>query len=441
MSWRAIDTLGWEEPLTLAAHHAGGDMALLYSAFAEPFTGQHSYLFTEPLAVCEGSDWAALPPLPATADDLPLWVGYLGYGLREHAARGAPSPIELPDFRLVRYRHLWRFDHRARAVDRFTWAYEGASLRAERRNPAPTRAKSDQDGWLRSARNDAPPLASNLSRNAYETAVARTLGEIEAGNFYQANITRKFWGRLPAHAAEATPFDLFQRLCDASPAPMSAFIQQGDTAILSSSPESFLTLDAGGTLTTRPIKGSARRSDDAEADHTTRERLAESAKNLAENLMIVDLMRNDLARVSTPGSVRVVEQAQLYSYRTIHHLISTIEAQKQPEISAYEAVAACFPPGSMTGAPKRAAIRWCEGVEGMERGVYSGAMGWFGAGERCDLSVVIRTLILRGDQFEFQVGGGIVADSTPEDEWRETLAKARGILSALGLDEGTMAEV
>ncbi len=157
--------------------------------------------------------------------------------------------------------------------------------------------------------------------------------------------------------------------------------------------------------------------------------------------MIVDLMRNDLARVSAPKTVEVVEQSTLYSYSTIHHLISTIRAQKFPHITTYEAVRACFPAGSMTGAPKIAAIRWCSEKEKMERGLYSGAIGWFGAGETCDLSVVIRTLILDDNRFEFQVGGGIVADSTPADEWRETITKARGILAALGLSEDDLARL
>jgi anthranilate/para-aminobenzoate synthase component I len=202
-----------------------------------------------------------------------------------------------------------------------------------------------------------------------------------------------------------------------------------------------LTVDSRGTMTTRPIKGSARRGTDETSDAAIRDALKASDKNHAENLMIVDLMRNDLSRVSEPQTVNVVEQSALYSYRTIHHLISTIQSKKLTHVGVYDAVRACFPAGSMTGAPKIAAIAWCEAQEKMERGLYSGAIGWFGGGNTCDLSVVIRTLIIDGECFEFQVGGGIVADSTPTDEWRETMTKARGIIAALGLREEDLARL
>jgi para-aminobenzoate synthetase component I len=281
-------------------------------------------------------------------------------------------------------------------------------------------------------------LKSNLSRAEYETIVSRTIEQIRAGNFYQANITRKFYGSFD-HTPDS--WQIFEALCAASPAPYSAYIRHGSVAVLSSSPECLLTVDSRGTMTTRPIKGSARRGTDETSDAAIRDALKASDKNHAENLMIVDLMRNDLSRVSEPQTVNVVEQSALYSYRTIHHLISTIQSKKLTHVGVYDAVRACFPAGSMTGAPKIAAIAWCEAQEKMERGLYSGAIGWFGGGNTCDLSVVIRTLIIDGECFEFQVGGGIVADSTPTDEWRETMTKARGIIAALGLREEDLARL
>ncbi|MDX2094563.1 MAG: anthranilate synthase component I family protein [Alphaproteobacteria bacterium] len=428
--WQRQETGAWVEPLALARRYAGGDMALLYSGVMEATGGHDSYLFLDPVESLSGDDWAQLPALPAQADGLPLWVGYLGYGLRDDPPRGAPGPITLPGFRLTRYARLLRFNHQARAIEHFAATGKAATI-----NRTPIATTAD-------AMADTPPpparMASNFTRTQYESVVAQTVERIHAGDFYQANITRKFFGQF-----EKTPddFSLFERLCAASPAPYSAYIRNGEQAILSSSPECFLRINATGKMTTRPIKGSARRSDAPAEDARLRDALAQSAKDHAENLMIVDLMRNDFARVSVPETVRVLEQSALYSYRTIHHLISTVEGQKLPHVGAYEAVRACFPPGSMTGAPKIAAMRWCTEQEPMERGVYSGAIGWFGAGETCDLSVVIRTLILDGDRFEFQVGGGIVADSTPEAEWRETLAKARGILLALGLNENALEEL
>ncbi len=421
MSWQLAETLPWQEPLALAAQHAGVDMALLYSGLHEEFTGKLSYLFLNPLEEKSGDDWAQLPPLPSSTDGLPLWVGYLGYGMREDDTHGDKSPVSLPDFRLVRYGALFRFDHEQQLVSLYQSTNAQPVATPHTTYHAPLTVFK---------------LASNLTRAEYEQSVAATIERIHAGDFYQANITRKFFGEFDA---APDSFALFAKLCEASPAPYSAYIRHGSSAILSSSPECFLSVDASGVMTTRPIKGSARRVADEAEDTKIRAALATSTKNHAENLMIVDLMRNDLSRASESMSVEVIEQSKLYSYRTIHHLISTIRAKKRADVSAYDAVRACFPAGSMTGAPKIAAMQWCAAQEKLERGVYSGAIGWFGGGDTCDLSVVIRTLIIDGNRFEFQVGGGIVADSTPEDEWRETLTKARGILAALGLSEADVA--
>lgn len=420
MRWQPASPCVWEAPLSFAARYAGADMALLYSGMREHTGGTNTYLFLEPFEVAEGPDIEALPAFQSMGDALPDWVGYLGYELQGEIP-AAPAPVTLPVFRLVRYRHLLCFDHTARTVTHYT--REGAGVLP----PSQT---------VEASPAQLIALSSNFTRQQYAKAVADTVARIEAGDFYQANITRKFFGRFDC-APE--PFILFQALAAASPAPYSAYIRHGAQAILSASPECFLTVDMHGTITTRPIKGSARPGTTEADDTQVREALRNSAKNQAENLMIVDLMRNDLARVSLPESVTVREQSGLYSYATIHHLISTITAQKQPDIPVRDVVRACFPPGSMTGAPKLAAIRWCAAQEQMARGVYSGAIGWFGSDGSCDLSVVIRTLVLAQESFEFQVGGGIVADSTPEDEWQETLTKARGICQALGIEEDALA--
>lgn len=419
MSWNLLATHAWQDPLAFATRLHANDMALLYSGRQEARTGQTSYLCVEPAFQASGSQWADLPATDETSGDLPDWIGYLGYGMRENAARGDAPPVALPDFWLTRYQRLFRFDHGQQRIDEYGRYHAAAAVALQ---PAAGAAE----------RIAVHELRSNMDRARYERSIHATIESIEAGNFYQANITRKFHGTL---AAAPDALALFTALCEASPAPYSALIKHGSTAILSASPECFLTITADGTITSRPIKGSIRRGSTEAEDSALKKALASSGKNLAENLMIVDLMRHDMAQVSEVGSVEVAEQSGLYSYATIHHLVSTVRARKLPEKTAYDAVRACFPPGSMTGAPKRAAVHWCETKERMERGVYSGAIGWFGAQGRCDLSVVIRTLLLQGDRFEFQVGGGIVADSTPEDEWRETLVKARAIARVLGLDE------
>lgn len=421
MTWLNVQEVIWEEPLAFAKRFAGEDMSLLYSGMREQHTGGISYLAVEPVEVVSGAGWDALPELGDGSDGLPEWFGHLGYELHEQEKTSRSSLVALPPFRLMRYAHLFRFDHMLRVINHYS--RDGNALEIpETKEPA---------GSIL-----VDTIASNMTRAQYEQSVADTVECIHAGDFYQANITRKFHG---AFSGETNSFALFVKLTEASPAPYSAYIRHGRSAILSASPECFLTARADGTLITRPIKGSARRGKSETEDTQIREALATSTKNHAENLMIVDLMRNDLSRVSAPESVAVTEQSGLYTYATIHHLISTVTAKKRADVSVKDVVRACFPPGSMTGAPKIAAINWCATQEKVQRGVYSGAIGWFGGNHTCDLSVVIRTLLIEGENFEFQVGGGIVADSTPAEEWQETLTKARGILAALGLDESAIA--
>lgn len=421
MNWHLLTHHDWQVPLEFAARFAQERaFAFLYSGRSEAATGQRSFLFLEPAFQHTGSQWADLPAAMGEGN-LPDWVGYLGYEMGDVAPH--PTPIALPGSWLVRYQRLFVFEHarqRIREYGRYEAKTPRALPAAETLPPIPT----------------VSTLKSNMPRVSYEAIVAQTIEAIGRGDFYQANITRKFHGSL---AESASPMALFSALAHASPAPYSACIRHGEVAILSSSPELFLNIQ-GESITTRPIKGSIRRSADAAEDAGLKETLRTSSKNLAENLMIVDLMRHDLAQVAQVGSVDVAERSAVYSYATIHHLISTIRAQKRAGVSDYDVVRTCFPPGSMTGAPKRAAIAWCAMQERMARGVYSGAIGWFGP-QGCDLSVTIRTLLLNAEQFEFQVGGGIVAESTPADEWHETLVKARGIAAALGIAEDALARL
>ncbi len=425
MSWVKHTEHPWHEPLHMAAAYAADDMALLYSGRKEASTGQQSFLLLAPQETIEGHRFAELPSVSGT-EGLPYWVGYLGYGMRndtEQLTRGSDSAIHLPDFRFIRYGRLFLFQHDQKIVTE----YHAADY-------SRTSGLAHTEQTLTAAPSIAS-LQSNFTRARYERVISDTLEQIAEGRFYQANITRKFFGQF---AETPEYFALYRTLCEASPAPYSAYIRSGDTAILSSSPELFIAVDTTGTITSRPIKGSAPRGNTPAEDQAIAQALVSSEKNQAENLMIVDLMRHDLSRVSEPKSVQVAEQSGLYSYATIHHLVSTITAQKRTDVSTHDVLRACFPPGSMTGAPKIAAMEWCTQQESMERGVYSGALGWFASDGSCDLSVVIRTLICQGDRFEFQVGGGIVADSTPTSEWRETLVKARGIAKALGVSEAQL---
>lgn len=420
--------LAWQHPLEALRRCEGvRQCALLYSGRSEAHTGRYSYLGVKAATISSGSLFKALPATPETDDSLPYWIGFLGYAMRhdtEHGFQtGERSPIYTPDFLFTHYENLWRFDHHEHCIDHYVSMGAQPFLLSESIEP------------IQASRASIRELHSNFSRQEYEQAIAETIAQIETGAFYQANVTRKFWGET---IVALNPVERFIALCTRSPAPYSAFMRMGESAILSSSPECFLTVEKEGTVSVRPIKGSAKREENAEMDAATIARLTNSTKDLAENLMIVDLMRHDLARVCVPGSVRVTEHAQLYSYATIHHLVSTIQGLRAAEVSLPDILRATFPAGSMTGAPKIAAIRWCEQQERLERGLYSGAIGWLGSNSTADFSVVIRTLLLQGTRFEFQVGGGIVADSTPTGEWSEALDKARAIADILGISRGEL---
>lgn len=343
------------------------------------------------------------------------WLGYFGYEMLHGLEVVPPQPasyIDLPRSWLAQFSSLYVFDHAARSL---TLYGEDAAL-----EPLAVHAVT------------APKLVkffSPMSRQEYFSAIARTVEQIHAGAFYQANITRKFCGEF-THAADG--YGLFLRLCDESPAVYSAFMRlPGGQCILSSSPECFLSLDGQGGITSRPIKGTWPRGNDPIKEA---EALRLSSKNRAENLMIVDLMRNDFSRICMAGSITVEGLWQVTSHAHLHHLVSTVKGRLSEGVSVADALRATFPPGSMTGAPKVSAMRHCAAMEGVARGIYSGALGWFGGDGSADLSVVIRTLVLDGARFEFQVGGGIIADSSAEDEWRETHTKARAILATVGVD-------
>jgi para-aminobenzoate synthetase component 1 len=206
-----------------------------------------------------------------------------------------------------------------------------------------------------------------------------------------------------------------------------------DEVILSASPERFFRVDVAGRVETRPIKGTRPRGVGPEHDAALGQALTESAKDRAENLMIVDLMRNDLSRVCLPGTVRVPELFTLERYATVHHLVSTVVGQLSPGTDALDLLGAAFPGGSITGAPKLRAMEIIAELEPSRRGVYCGSIGYWSLTGALETSIAIRTAVARAGRVYFNAGGGIVADSTPEQEYRETLDKARGIIDALAV--------
>jgi anthranilate/para-aminobenzoate synthase component I len=246
---------------------------------------------------------------------------------------------------------------------------------------------------------------------------------IAAGDIYQVNLTHTLSARWAPD-----PAGFHARLRAASPAPFSCLLELGDTAVVSASPECFLAID-GRRVITRPIKGTRpRREDDAVA---ARE-LQASPKERAELVMITDLERNDLGKVCEYGSVRVTGLCELETFAQVHHLVSTVEGLLYPGVSAIRAVRACYPGGSITGAPKIRAREIIAGLEQTPRGIYTGALGFFGCDGRAVFNIAIRTLVLRAGRATFGIGAGIVADSDPGLEYEETLHKAAGLMAALG---------
>ncbi len=269
------------------------------------------------------------------------------------------------------------------------------------------------------------PFTPATSREQFTAGVKRIKDWIAAGDIYQANLSQSFTATVSGDL-----FPLYVTLRDASPAPMAAYLKLAGHEILSSSPETFLKISGRG-IETRPIKGTRPRFQDPDEDLRSAYELQTSAKEISELVMITDLLRNDLGQVCEFGSVEVAAMLQLETLAQVHHLVSTVTGTLRAEIDAPAALAACFPGGSITGAPKKRAMEIIRELENAPRGVYCGAIGWLGYNGESSLNIAIRTLVRMGDRITYQVGAGIVADSDPEKEYEETLHKAAGIRLAV----------
>jgi para-aminobenzoate synthetase component 1 len=447
----------------LAAFVAVKDLpqpVLLDSARADPRLGRWSYVAADPFLTLSSKDgrivlgergftgdpFAVLqralahyrlehdPGLPVPFQTGA--IGYLGYDLCHHLER-LPHPalddLAFPDLALGLYDTVLAFDllerrawvlssgwpettpraamHRRKArLDRFAALLDGASPPAEPAGPAA-----------------GAEIRSNFTRAAYEAAVQRVVDYILAGDIFQANLSQRFTAALPDGLG---PFDLYLGLRRRNPAPFAAFLDFGEVAIASASPERFLEL-RGRQVETRPIKGTRPRGPTPEADERLGRELLESEKDRAENVMIVDLLRNDLSRVCADHTVLTPEICVLESFATVHHLVSTVTGGLKEGLDAVDLLRATFPGGSITGAPKIRAMEIIAELEPTRRGPYCGAVGWLGFDGWMDTSITIRTYAIKGRQVAFQAGGGIVADSDPAAEYDETLAKAKALLEVL----------
>jgi para-aminobenzoate synthetase component I len=350
-----------------------------------------------------------------------IWIGWISYDI-------ARCIEHLPE--QARHNRTWPVVSLAYCPD--VAVYEGASKTwTWHGDGQPPELKPN----LKLTGGQAPPLTLTRAltpttpREEYLAAVQKVIDYIGAGDIFQANYAQRFSTRV-AGAWPAGPRALYQRLCTASPAWYGAYLEtQDDKAVLSSSPELFLELDSTGHVVTRPIKGTRPASEPAE-------NLRKSEKDTAELNMIVDLQRNDLGRVARYGSVKVTQPREIESHPTVHHGVATVEARLKPGTTVADLLRATLPGGSITGAPKVRAMQIIDELEPVQRGPYCGAIGWLTADALC-LNIAIRTMLAgkhdAGEfNVDFSVGGGIVADSTPQSEYQETIDKAQGMLRALG---------
>jgi para-aminobenzoate synthetase component I len=434
------------DPFGTCVRFSGCTYLLFLDSSAQGSLGRYSFLAADPVAVVRTPDAARqllrahrLPPLPGLPPFQGGCAGYLGYesgSAVEHVARPAADLFtpRLPDAQFALYDWVIAWDHLEekawlvstgigaggkgrsdeRATARAAWVRErlAAVPAAIRDHPAPT---------------PAPPI-SNFERVEFETAVSRIREYIAAGDVYQVNLSQRF------HAPFAgAPLALYRRLRARNPAPFGAYLEFAGASIASISPERFLRLDgATREAEARPIKGTRPRGHTPEKDVALARELVESEKDRAENVMIVDLLRNDLGKVCRTGSVAVTRLFALESHPTVHHLVSTVTGVLRDDADAFDLLQAAFPGGSVTGAPKIRAMQIIAELEPTARGVYCGSIGYLSVTGALDTSIVIRTYLVLGEEVYFQVGGGIVADSAPDEEYRETLDKARGLIAALG---------
>ncbi|CAM2076080.1 MAG: aminodeoxychorismate synthase component I [Clostridium sp.] len=266
---------------------------------------------------------------------------------------------------------------------------------------------------------------SNFIKEDYKKAVTRLKEYIVSGDVYIANMTQRFWCYN-----EDDSFNIYKKLRSINKAPFSAYLNFEDFQIISSSPERFIQV-FNNKAHTRPIKGTRPRGHNAEADEKNKLELINSEKDKAELLMVVDLERNDFSKVCKPHTVKVTENFKLEEYATVFHLVSTVEGELKNDVSSVRCIKECFPGGSITGTPKIRAMEIIEELEGIKRNIYTGSIGYFDFRGNCDFNIVIRTIIKKDNKAFFGVGGGITYDSIEEDEYNETLDKARALMRVL----------
>lgn len=443
-------------------------LVFLDSAMPHATLGRYSYIAADPYAVLDARDGRATlggravegDPLAALGEALagaraprisglpPFQGGTAGFISYEYGRRleRLPAPdvddLGVPDAVLPLYDWVVACDH---ASDKAWLISTGAPETEPRARDIRARARAEGVLALLSrpaaARREPAtqgPLTfgSNFDRVAYVAAIARVVEYVLAGDIFQANVAQRFLADLPAGF---DPWAFYRRLRRRNAAPFGAYLAFGDVTLASSSPERFLSVE-GDKVEARPIKGTAKRWTDPIADGSSSRALLGSEKDRAENVMIVDLLRNDISRVCRPGSVEAPTLCGLETYASVHHLVSVVTGRLREGLGVVDLLRAGFPGGSITGAPKLRAMEIITEIERHARGVYCGSIGWIGFSGDADFNIAIRTATLSKGKALFQAGGGITALSDPAAEYDETLTKARAVFEAFGGRLATEAE-
>ncbi|HEY2570201.1 MAG TPA: aminodeoxychorismate synthase component I, partial [Solirubrobacteraceae bacterium] len=369
---------------------------------------------------------------------------YLGYECKADCGSPNAHRSDVPDAVMMLANRLVAVDHAAQRTDVIVLARDGDADAARWLDEAEAivrdvlavgsgdqvagAGEAPDVGIGGGAAEDAAPVAfyCGRGREQYLADIARCQAALAAGESYEVCLTDQI-----STDASPEPLELYRVLRRVNPAPFAAYLKLGDVAVLSSSPERFLSVDRDRQVQARPIKGTTCRSDDPVADEALRAELTHDEKTYAEHLMIVDLLRNDLGRVCEVDSVRVPELMVVEDYATVHQLISTVTGVLERQRTPVQCVRACFPGGSMTGAPKLRTMGIIDETERVARGVYSGAIGYFGLDASVDLSIVIRTIVMRPGATTIGAGGAIVMQSDPQEEFEEMLLKARAPMAAI----------
>jgi para-aminobenzoate synthetase component 1 len=449
--------LPFEDPASVFARFHDEPWAIfLDSAKAESSLGRYSFIGISPFLtisshgslikvnheIIEGNPFDYLQGklkhfILHTNPDLPPFqggaAGYLGYDLCHHLEKLPSAEIndlDFPDMAMAFYDLVIGFDLFEKRAWIFSSGYPKQIL-SERMEYAHERLKWLQDKIkLPCTYQEAhvhTSVSANFTPENYEKAVQKAIHYIEEGDIFEVNIAQRFQAALP----EGTnPFSFYTKLREKNPAPFSAYFNTPEVILASASPERFLKLQSHH-VETRPIKGTCPRGKTAEEDLALAQELMSSEKDRAENIMIVDLMRNDLSRVCLDHTVKVHKLCGLETFATVHHLVSVITAQLKSEFMAVDLLKATFPGGSITGAPKIRAMEIIAEIEPHRRGPYCGSMGYLGFNGDMDTSIIIRTFAIRNNVITFHAGGAIVADSDPRAEYQETLDKASALKKVL----------